>query len=90
MCAAVLEIGVYVGLSSMLWSHAVGPDGQVTGLEFESSFTELAEEEFAKQGIKNIELVVGDALKTHVPLFRFYSTTYHLLPLHITDQVKIA
>lgn len=41
---AVLEIGVYVGLSSLMWSQAVGPDGKFTGLEFDISFSKMAEE----------------------------------------------
>ncbi|KND86228.1 O-methyltransferase MdmC [Tolypocladium ophioglossoides CBS 100239] len=60
----ILEVGVYVGLSSLIWSHAVGPDGQVTGLEFDPSFAKSAEEAFQKQGVKNVQVIVGDALET--------------------------
>ncbi|KAF3481084.1 O-methyltransferase MdmC [Arthroderma uncinatum] len=60
----ILEVGVYVGLSSLVWSHAVGPEGRVTGLEFDPSFANLAEEAFKKYGVKNVEVIVGDALKT--------------------------
>ncbi|EFR04220.1 hypothetical protein MGYG_07227 [Nannizzia gypsea CBS 118893] len=60
----ILEIGVYVGLSSLVWSNAVGPEGKITGLEFDSKFAKLAEEAFEKYGVKNVELVVGDALET--------------------------
>lgn len=60
----VLEVGVYVGLSSLVWSTAVGPEGKITGLEFDSNFAKLAEEAFEKYGVKNVEVVVGDALET--------------------------
>ncbi|KAM5475376.1 hypothetical protein MauCBS54593_001064 [Microsporum audouinii] len=60
----VLEIGVYVGLSSLVWSDVVGPEGKVTGLEFNPTFAKMAEEAFEKHGVKNVEVVVGDALKT--------------------------
>ncbi|KAK1448290.1 O-methyltransferase [Colletotrichum cuscutae] len=60
----VLEIGVYVGYSGMVWSHAVGPEGTVTGLEFSADYAKQAEEAWAANGIKNASVVVGDALET--------------------------
>jgi hypothetical protein len=57
----VLEIGTYIGFSTMGWSSAVGPDGHVTALEFSPEYAAIAEESFAKNGIKNIDIVVGDA-----------------------------
>ncbi|KAH8701761.1 S-adenosyl-L-methionine-dependent methyltransferase [Talaromyces proteolyticus] len=60
----VLEIGSYVGLSMLAWSHAVGSQGHVTGLEFEPSFAQMAKEAFSANGAQNTELVVGDALET--------------------------
>ncbi|WYZ41849.1 hypothetical protein EsH8_V_000744 [Colletotrichum jinshuiense] len=60
----ILEIGVYVGYSGMVWSHAVGPDGTVTGLEFSAEYAKRAEEAWAANGIKNASVVVGDALET--------------------------
>lgn len=58
----VLEIGVYLGFSSMTWSHAVGPSGTVTGLEFNPEFAKRAEAAFASNSLNNITLKVGDAL----------------------------
>ncbi|KAF4119791.1 O-methyltransferase [Geosmithia morbida] len=60
----ILEIGVYVGYSSLVWSHAVGPQGSVTGLEFEQKYADLANKAFADNGVKNVDIKVGDALKT--------------------------
>ncbi|KAK2037536.1 O-methyltransferase [Colletotrichum somersetense] len=60
----VLEIGVYVGYSGMIWSHAVGPDGTVTGLEFNADYAKQAQAAWAANGIKNASVVVGDALET--------------------------
>ncbi|KAK1589690.1 O-methyltransferase [Colletotrichum navitas] len=60
----ILEIGVYVGYSGMIWSHAVGPDGTVTGLEFNADYAKQAEAAWAANGIKNASVVVGDALET--------------------------
>ncbi|TQN72346.1 putative caffeoyl-CoA O-methyltransferase 1 [Colletotrichum shisoi] len=60
----VLEIGVYVGYSGMIWSHAVGPDGTVTGLEFNADYAKQAEAAWAANGITNASVIVGDALET--------------------------
>ncbi|KAK5987228.1 putative caffeoyl-CoA O-methyltransferase 1-like protein [Cladobotryum mycophilum] len=62
--STVLEVGVYLGYSCMVWSHAVGPDGHVTGLEFVPEFAKLSEEAFAKHGINNVEILVGPAAET--------------------------
>ncbi|KAK8024301.1 hypothetical protein PG993_012367 [Apiospora rasikravindrae] len=60
----VLEIGVYHGFSSMVWSHAVGTEGQVTGLEFDPEYAAQARSVFAEHGMDNIRVVTGDALTT--------------------------
>ncbi|KAI1492554.1 O-methyltransferase [Biscogniauxia mediterranea] len=63
----VLEIGVYLGYSSMVWSHAVGPAGQVTGLEFNAEYADKARAAFAKHGVGNCEIITGPALE-QIPL----------------------
>ncbi len=45
----------------MGWSEAVGPAGHVTALEFSPEYAKTAEESFEKNGIKNVEVIVGDA-----------------------------
>ncbi|KAF9777072.1 hypothetical protein IL306_004660 [Fusarium sp. DS 682] len=57
----VLEIGVYVGFSALVWADAVGPNGLVTGLEFEPEYAELSKMAFVANGVKNVEIVVGPA-----------------------------
>ena len=57
----VLEIGTFIGFSTMGWSEAVGPDGHVTALEFSPEYAKIAEESFERNGIKNVEVIVGDA-----------------------------
>lgn len=59
-----MEIGVYVGYSAMVWSHAVGPEGRVTGLEFEPDYAKLANDAFAANGIENIDIIIGPAAET--------------------------
>lgn len=60
----VLEVGVYVGYSALVWAHAVGEDGKVTGLESSAEYTAMADEAIEKMGVKNIEVIQGDALET--------------------------
>ncbi|KAJ3493049.1 hypothetical protein NLG97_g4985 [Lecanicillium saksenae] len=60
----VLEIGLYVGLSSLVWSSAVGNDGKVTGLEVDASFAAKARQNIQNHGVENVEVIVGDALET--------------------------
>lgn len=60
----ILEIGVFVGYSSLGWAHAVGEDGVVTGLEFEAEYAEASREIFKKCGVKNVEIIQGDAIET--------------------------
>ncbi|KAF5666301.1 caffeoyl-CoA o-methyltransferase [Fusarium denticulatum] len=57
----VLEIGVYVGFSALVWADAVGPSGLVTGLEFEPEYAELSKRAFAANGVDNVEIIVGPA-----------------------------
>lgn len=52
----------------MVWSHAVGPEGKVTGLEFSPEYAREAEEAFKANGVENVEVIVGDGLETCVPL----------------------
>ncbi|KAI0597295.1 O-methyltransferase [Biscogniauxia sp. FL1348] len=59
----VLEIGVFLGYSGMVWSHAIGPDGQVTGLEFNAEYADKARAAFAKHGVENCEIITGPALE---------------------------
>lgn len=62
----MLEVGVYLGYSAMVWSNAVGPDGRVTGLESNAEYAKLATEAIAARGLKNVDIVVGSALETSV------------------------
>ena len=57
----VLEIGVYVGFSALVWADAVGPNGLVTGLEYESEYAELPKKAFAANSVNNVEIIVGPA-----------------------------
>jgi predicted O-methyltransferase YrrM len=53
-----------VGYSAMVWSHAVGPGGKVTGLEYNAEYAKMAENALEERGIKNVQVILGDALET--------------------------
>jgi predicted O-methyltransferase YrrM len=63
----------------MAWSSAVGPDGHVTALEFEPAYAKLAEEAWAANGIKNTEVIVGDAGKSMEKLATSITEPYDLI-----------
>lgn len=58
---SALEIGCYLGFSASVLSHAVGPDGIVTGLEFNEEYAQTAKDKLNGLGIKNVEFIVGRA-----------------------------
>ncbi|KAJ3493930.1 hypothetical protein NLG97_g4412 [Lecanicillium saksenae] len=60
----VLEVGVYLGYSAMVWSNAVGSDGRVTGLEANVKYAEMAAEAIAARGLTNVDIIVGPALQS--------------------------
>ncbi|OAA33462.1 O-methyltransferase, family 3 [Moelleriella libera RCEF 2490] len=60
----VLEVGVYVGYSAMLWAHATGPDGHVTALEYSEELSQVAREGMAKANVTNVEIITGNAAET--------------------------
>ena len=57
----MLEIGTYIGFSTLAWAEAVGPTGHVTTLEYEPEYATIAKANFDRQGLKNTEIIVGDA-----------------------------
>ncbi|KAI1085350.1 S-adenosyl-L-methionine-dependent methyltransferase [Whalleya microplaca] len=60
----ILEIGVYIGYSAMVWSHAIGPQGKITGLEYDAGYAKAAEKAWKEFGYNNIEVFVGDGAET--------------------------
>lgn len=60
----ILEVGVFVGYSSLAWAHTVGEKGTVTGLEFSPEYANQARKAFEENGVSNVEIIEGDALET--------------------------
>lgn len=60
---AVLELGAFVGVSTLYLAEAVGRRGHVTTVEFGDEFCEIAASNFANNSVgKHIDLIQGDAL----------------------------
>lgn len=59
---AVLEVGTFIGSSTMQFAKMVGPDGHVTTLEIGKEFADIARRNFAQNGLADrITLIEGDA-----------------------------
>src|SRR5215472_5308434 len=52
-----------IGIMNLL-SDRVGPDGAVVGVEREPRFVEMARTELSKRGLRNVNVINADALKT--------------------------
>lgn len=60
----VLDVGTLFGYSAAVMARAIGPDGKVVSLEFSELHAQVARENFAALGLKNIEVLVGPATET--------------------------
>jgi predicted O-methyltransferase YrrM len=58
----VLDIGTLFGYSAAIMSQAVGPDGEVVTLEYESLHAQTARKLFRELNLENISLLQGAAL----------------------------
>ncbi|OTA08481.1 O-methyltransferase family protein [Trichoderma parareesei] len=66
----ILEIGSYVGYSALVWAHAVGQDGKVTGLEFSEDYAKIAREALsALKPEEPYDLIFIDAQKSGYPAY---------------------
>jgi predicted O-methyltransferase YrrM len=58
----VLEVGTYIGVSTLFLAEAVGDDGCVVTIEVGAEFAEIARENFRRNGLLHrIELINDDA-----------------------------
>lgn len=50
----------------MVWSHGVGKDGKVVGLELSEKFAGIAGKAFKDNGVENVDIKLGDAVESYV------------------------
>ncbi|MGW5360530.1 protein-L-isoaspartate O-methyltransferase family protein [Actinopolymorpha pittospori] len=61
----VLEIGTGIDYNAAVLSHLVGPDGQVTTIEYDAEIAERARETLEATGHENVRVVHGDGALGH-------------------------
>jgi len=60
-CKHVLEVGTYIGVSTLFLAEAVGEDGRVVTVEVGEEFANIARENFRRNGLLDrIELIHSD------------------------------
>lgn len=60
----------------MVWSHGVGKDGEVVGLELSEEYAGLAGKAFKENGVENVDIKLGDAVESYAqPLTPTFSYT---------------
>jgi demethylmenaquinone methyltransferase/2-methoxy-6-polyprenyl-1,4-benzoquinol methylase len=63
----VVELGCGTGLNFPLLEDAVGPEGQIVGVDLTPEMLEVAEERVRRSGWRNVELVNADAASFRFP-----------------------
>jgi ubiquinone/menaquinone biosynthesis C-methylase UbiE len=85
----VLDVGCGpVGILGLL-AEAVGPTGNVVGLEREQRFVELARAEVAQLGIKNVTVVQGDALSSGLTPDSFDLVHERLVMVNVPERLDL-
>jgi ubiquinone/menaquinone biosynthesis C-methylase UbiE len=85
----VLDVGCGpVGILGLL-AEAVGPSGEVVGLEREQRFVEMARTEVANLGLKNVTVVQGDALASGLAAQSFDLVHERLVMVNVPERREL-
>lgn len=86
----VLEIGTLAGYSTIALARAVGPDGAVVSLEYESAHADVARRnlEYAEVNAR-VEVIVGAALDT-LPLLQQRGEVFDLVFIDADKENNVA
>ena len=86
----VLEIGTLAGYSTIALARAVGPDGAVVSLEFESAHAEVARRNLERAEVADrVEIIVGAALDT-LPGLQQRGETFDLVFIDADKENNVA
>lgn len=86
----VLEIGTLAGYSTIALARAVGPDGAVVSLEFESAHAEVARRNLERaEVVDRVEIIVGAALDT-LPQLQQRGETFDLVFIDADKENNVA
>jgi SAM-dependent methyltransferase len=72
-----------------LLADRVGPQGHVTGLDFESANVALARQFAAERGLANVEVIEGDAHRTGLPSHSYDLVHTRTLLINIPDPATV-
>jgi SAM-dependent methyltransferase len=84
----VAEIGCGSGLVALWIAQRVAPDGQVTAVDMSADQLELARENAARAGLKNLSYCQGDAAATGLPRNSFDLVYSRFLMCHLGDPLR--
>jgi len=85
----VLEIGCGPRGCLDLLSARVGPSGRVVGVELSPAAVELAQDFLTKQGLKNVEVLIGDARALDLAEESFDLVTSRLVLVNIPEPEQM-
>lgn len=85
----VLDIGCGpLGILNLL-SERLGPQGVVVGLEREPRFAEMARAEMAKRGLRNVQIVQADALRSGLEQNSFDLVHERLVMINVSARNQL-
>lgn len=84
-----LDVCCGTGDWSIALSEAVGESGKVVGLDFSKNMLKIGEEKVKEQGIKNIELVHGNAMELPYPDSSFDYVTIGFGLRNVPDYMQV-
>lgn len=84
-----LDVCCGTGDWSIALSEAVGESGKVVGLDFSKNMLKIGEEKVKEQGIKNIELVHGNAMELPYPDNSFDYVTIGFGLRNVPDYMQV-
>lgn len=85
-CRRVLEVGTYVGASTLFLAEAVGAGGLVTTVEIGAEFAEIARENFRVNGMEHRIALINEDINNLIPHWRQWPQAYDLIFLDGSKQ----